>query len=248
MLKLTMLTVGVVLLGVVSCAAPVEPGIYVSYELPDRDALELLEAQEFYSELNLATLLVQADGGTGSGVVIALDLVLTAAHVVSHREVIQGPDGRPAEGELIVGKVAVLKQAYLPVFLSDAEVVKIDDKLDLAILRLKTPWPYTIARLSPTDPYLYQKAWASGHPHGVTDTQVAEGRIQDLWDDGFIRYSSPTTFGNSGGPVFIRSGGKYFVSSIVQRVHVEGFGTAVNHLGLGALPAEVRAFSKEFVR
>ncbi len=103
-------------------------------------------------------------------------------------------------------------------------------------------YPYGSATFATEDPELYQKCWASGHPHGVTDPMITEGRVQDLWDDGFILYSAPTTFGNSGGPIWLEKGGKYYVFSVVQRVFTEGFGVAVNHMGLGALPIRVREF------
>lgn len=206
------------------------------------------EAAELYRELNLSTVLITADdGGLGSGVVLRNDLVLTAAHVVSRRSVVTDDDGNPKWGPYEPLKSAVLKNLpYGPPFVSGAEIVKIDYELDLAVLKLARVWPYTIAKLATFDPFLYQKVWIAGHPHGVTDTEITEGRIQDLWDENFVRYSAPTTFGNSGGPVFIRENGKFRVTSIVQRVHVEGGGVAVNHLGLGALPDKVRDFMRDY--
>ena len=213
------------------------------------------DANELHQELAMATVLVRTDSGTGSGVVVADgSLVLTAAHVVSHLEPEYDMDGnlkRNPDGSLIPKVVpeipVVFKNLGITPFLSGAEVIKIDVEKDLAVLKLAVKWPYTSAKLAQSDPYLYQKCWISGHPHGVTDTYITEGRVQDLWDDGFVRYSAPTTFGNSGGPVFIREDGKYRLTSIVQRVHVEGMGVAVNHLGLGALPDVVREFLKEYI-
>jgi S1-C subfamily serine protease len=204
------------------------------------------EAVELYRELNLSTCLIRAETGLGSGVILSRDLVLTAAHVVSHSPIVADDNGNPKRGEPEIEKCVIIKNAPGIPFLAEAKVIKIDYELDLAVLRLARVWPFTIAKLATFDPYLYQKAWASGHPHGVTDTEITEGRIQDLWDDGFIRYSSPTTFGNSGGPVFIREDGRFKVSSIVQRVHTEGGGVAVNHLGLGALPENVRDFMRDY--
>lgn len=201
------------------------------------------EARELYRSINLPTVMIRATGGTGSGVVFGNGkLVLTAAHVVTHRDVTVDDMGNPWYGDLVIEESVAFKNEGIIPFVTACKVLKLDDKLDLAILELSQVYPYASATFANQDPYLYQKCWASGHPHGVTDTTITEGRVQDLWDDGFIRYSALTTFGNSGGPVFIRLNGKFVVSSIVQRVHVEGLRTATTHLGLGCLPDKVRSF------
>ena len=208
----------------------------------DEDATPL----ELYLKIALPTVLVRAETGTGSGVVFSDgSLVLTAAHVVSHTLTQTDDNGIPYDVQ-VVEPVAVLKNEGLVPFLSGAQVIKINFDLDLAVLKLARVYPYAKAKFASNDPDLYQKCWASGHPHGVTDPIVTEGRVQDLWDFGFIRYSSQTTFGNSGGPIWIRSGKEFLVSSVIQRVHVEGMGVAVTHLGLGALPSHVRDFVKEY--
>jgi len=201
------------------------------------------EARQLFLQVNLPTVMVRAESGLGSGVVYGDGtLVLTAAHVVSTREYSQDDQGNLVPGDLIVEKCVVFKNEGIVPFLAGATVIKIDPDLDLAILKLAQVYPYAKATFAKEDPYLYQKCWASGHPHGVTDPLISEGRVQDLWADGFILYSSPTTFGNSGGPVFILVGKTYQVSAVVQRVYTEGLGTAVNHMGLGCLPSEVRKF------
>lgn len=213
------------------------------------------EALELLKDVALPTLLVRAEGGLGSAVVFGDgSLALTAAHVVSHRELLldkdgapqRDADGRPIYGSYVIEKVAVLKSFGPSPFLTGVTVIKFDPDLDLAVLRLAQVYPYGTAKFYSVEPYLYQKAWISGHPHGVTDTTITEGRIQALWDDGFIRYSALSTFGNSGGPVFLRENGRYRVFSICQRVHTEGFGIATTHMGLGVLPAKMLDFVREY--
>lgn len=192
----------------------------------------------------MATVLVQAETGTGSGVVFGDNLVLTAAHVLAFREQHVCDDGTPCNS-LVIEPVAILKQeANGDLYLSQTTLLKLDEELDLAVLKLDLAYPYAKATIASAGPRLYQKCWISGHPHGVTDPFVTEGRVQDLWLEGFLAYSAPTTFGNSGGPVWIREGDKFVVVSVVQRVFVEGFGIAVNHMGLGAQPSAVREFVK----
>lgn len=207
------------------------------------------EARELYLKVALPTVLVRTDLGSGSGVVFGDGTyVLTAAHVISHIEVKLDNNGLPHD-EIVTEDAVVFKNEGLTPFVTGTTIVKINADLDLAVLKLARVYPYAKAKFASSDPELYQKCWASGHPHGINDPLVSEGRVQDLWIEGFILYSSPTTFGNSGGPVFIREGKagerqEYRVSSVVQRVFSES-GVAVNHMGLGALPSTVRDFVKD---
>lgn len=195
---------------------------------------------DLYVNIALPTVLVMGEEGTGSGVVYGGGrFVLTAAHVISKAEML--PDGSIAYK---AGSAVVMTNMTPDVFVSPTEVLSFDEKLDLAILKLSKTWAYSAKITDDSELTLYETAYIAGHPHGVTDVMVTEGRIQDLWDDGYLRYSAPTTFGNSGGPVFVRRGNGFVVVSIVQRVHVEGFNTAVNHLGLGALPRNIMEFTR----
>lgn len=212
------------------------------------------DGRELYLKVALPTILVRGESGVGSGVVFGDgSLVLTAAHVVSSSELVIDDDGQPKrnpDGSFVfkttIEKVIVVKNEGLVPFVSAAEVIKFNDDLDIAVLKLARVYPYAKAKIASADPELYEKCWVSGHPHGVNDPMVTEGRVQDLWIDGFILYSAPTTFGNSGGPVWLKVGKEYLVSSVVQRVFSEGQGVAVNHMGLGALPIRVREFVAEF--
>lgn len=216
------------------------------------DALEMLR------DMGLVTVLVQSEGGLGSAVVFGDGtMALTAAHVVSHREPLveedgsykRGPDGRILFGPAIIEEAAVMKSTGGPApFLTGVEVIKFDEELDLAILKLAQAYPYGNAKFALFEPILYQKCWISGHPLGVTDTTITEGRVQALWDDGFVRYTSLSTFGNSGGPVWIRENGKYRVWSICQRVHTGRAGDAITHMGLGVLQGKMQAFVEEYIR
>lgn len=200
------------------------------------------EAREMYRAMALPTVLVRATGGTGSGVILGDgSLVLTAAHVVSHVETETDKNGMPISKNVVEDAVVFKNEGIGLPFVTGLQVVKIDFDLDLAVLRLARVYPYGKAVLAKQDPYLYQKCWASGHPHGVTDATITEGRIQDLWDEGFLRHSAASTFGNSGCPIFVRENGRYVMLSIHQRGYVE-YGVAVNHMGLSSLPDKTREF------
>lgn len=205
------------------------------------------EAKELYLKVALPTVLIATESGaSGSGVVFGDGwLVLTAAHVITSEAMVPDENGVPKLHRTIEA-VRIIKNEGLTPFLGGADVVKINHDLDLAVLKLTQVYPYAKAKFASSDPELYQKCWVSGHPHGVNDPLVTEGRVQDLWEDGNLLYSAPTTFGNSGGPVWLKVGKEYHVTSVVQKVFVEGLGVAVNHMGLGVLPSHLREFVKEF--
>jgi len=209
---------------------------------------DLEEARQMYLQMALPTVMVKAEGGLGSGVVFGDgSYVLTAAHVVSHEETVTDDQG-VTHGTFVPEKAVIFKNEGLVPFTTGTTIVKIDYDLDLAVLKLAQVYPYAKAKFASSDPVLYQKCWASGHPHGITDPMITEGRVQDLWEDNFIVYSAPTTFGNSGGPIFVKEGDRWLVSSVVQRVVTEGMGVAVNHMGFGCLPSNVRSFVEGFLK
>ena len=202
------------------------------------------EADELalYQSMAEVTLLVLGESGTGSGV--AFDggkKVLTAAHVVSHDEPVLDENGQVILGEDGYPKVVAVQELAAVMkgpFLTETKIVKFDPELDLAILELEVPWTHGTSFVPSVT--LFEKCWSSGHPLGVTDTTIIEGRVQSLWDHGFLRYSALTVFGNSGGPIFVFRDGKMVVSSICQMVYVDA--DAVTHLGLGVLPDKMVEF------
>ena len=204
------------------------------------------DARDLYLNIALPTVKVMTEFGSGSGVVFGSGkYVLTAAHVVGHNEMRLDNQGLPHD-EFVPEPASVFKNEGLVPFVTGTELIKVNVDLDLAVLKLARTYPYGSASFAIQDPELFEKCWVSGHPHGVTDPMITEGRVQDLWDSGFIIYSAATTFGNSGGPVWRKEGKTWKVSSVVQRVYAES-GVAVNHMGLGALPSKVREFVQEYL-
>lgn len=205
------------------------------------------DIRELYLKIALPTVLVRTDRGSGSGVVFGEGkYVLTAAHVIFDVETQLDNNGLPHD-VFIELPTAIFKNEGLVPFVTGTKLVKVNHDLDLAILELAKTYPYGSASFAKEDPQLYEKCLVSGHPHGITDPMITEGRVQDLWEAGFIIYSAPSTFGNSGGPVWRLEGKRWVVSSVVQRVFVEGMRVAVNHMGLGALPSHVREFVRDVV-
>lgn len=170
------------------------------------------------------------DGGSGSGVVILRDadrvLVLTAAHVI----------GDGAATVLIVQHNS----------LQPGIVVRVDRALDLAIVRTG-PWDASVAHLV-TNYDLHRIGWgvrivAYGHPLGEPQGVLTDGRITATDDDGYLRYSAQTYYGNSGGGVFAQIDGHWTLISIAQRIAYDGH-VAVSHIGRGVRPDLMLEFLK----
>lgn len=238
------------LLALVFLVVPVSCTNYEFSMVVSQDDMDGVRLEELVA---MPTVQIQAEGGLGSGVVFGDGtFILTAAHVVSHLELLLDNDGNPQRspdgslvfGPLVVEKCAIFKPFDLVPYLADTKVIKIDPELDLAVLKLEKAYPYGKAKFATSLPYLYQKCWISGHPLGVPHTTITEGRVQALWEEGFIRYSALSTFGNSGGPVWYQSKGEFLVFSICQRVFVNR--DAVTHMGLGVLPGKMLDFVREY--
>lgn len=206
-------------------------------------ASQELDITQLKFEMADPTMLVlRESGGSGSGFVFGNGwYLLTAAHVIASKP---NPDG--SEPESPTDPVIVLKKSGpITVFSCKTEVVKVDFKLDLAVLKLASQWRSNVI-ISKTDPKLYEKCWIAGHPLGVTYTNITEGRVQCLNDEEYVRYSALSIFGNSGGPVFKFEDGHFQVFSICQKVYTTGDRNAVTHMGLGVMPFQLRAFVKDY--
>lgn len=163
----------------------------------------------------------------GSGVLISSDIVITAYHVI---EPYIAPDGKKTEPA-----VFVLKEGGRSLFISSARPVAVDLTNDLAAVRLETPSDRFAALKSPFNAFpLFTRVLASGYPVGCNSATVTEGRIQQFNDgkDNKTRFSYLGWYGNSGGPIFIFSDGKWRLYSIAQQVYVDGIPVPWMSLGV----------------
>lgn len=149
----------------------------------------------------------------GSGAIISRDgLILTCAHLF----------GRP-------GKVFVKTasgQTYL------ARLVRVDHKVDLAVLKIDAPEALPYFRLG-GNPYIGQPVAAFGSPLNIQGT-VSFGYVENL-DGGpekFTIQGCPTNPGNSGGPLVDYSGRLVGVNVAVLLLNpfqiAQGLSLAVN--------------------
>lgn len=146
--------------------------------------------EDFFGDLFRTPRAPQSEQSLGSGFIISADgIILTNAHVVDGAEQI---------------KVRLADQQVFP-----GEVLGVDAKTDVAVLRIRTDRPLPVAVLGDSDRIkVGQWALAIGNPFGLDSTLTvgvvsATGRanvgIEDYED--FIQTDASINPGNSGGPL-----------------------------------------------
>lgn len=159
---------------------------------------------------------------TGSAVAISDKVLISAYHVVS-------PDPVYGENGEITGyiypKISIQKSLPDGLFISTGKVLAFDLTNDLVAIGTEVATPYFASILPANAAFsrfpLFTSVFASGHPAGVAYPTLTDGRIQQFQDWlGKTRFSYSAWFGNSGGPVFVFSDGKWRLYSIVQALHV----------------------------
>lgn len=183
-----------------ACSAPAPTGDH-----EDRDAL--------LAQVAAPSVQVKrtVDAGSGSGVVVFQNetyaLVLTAAHVVLSEDGSTPP--------------VMVSRRFPDVAPTPGQIVQMDGQRDLALVRTAPVWPRVASVISTGG--LSRVGWGSrvvifGHPLGVEEGMITEGRITSTNSGGRLRYSAPSCYGNSGGGVFVFDDGRWRALSIVQRI------------------------------
>ena len=165
---------------------------YLHYDLASRlpEPGEVQNIQQAMAAVGLLHVKNMSGEGTGTGFVVTPHgHVLTAYHVVQGAQQVSFRlDG--TEKEL------------------DAEVVGLDEKADLAILRLPSglAYPYVSLAEAGYTPSIGQDVVVMGYPLGEQFGQeitFTDGVVSSLRDKNWkIQISAPVTHGSSGGPVF----------------------------------------------
>lgn len=143
----------------------------------------------------------------GSGVIIDKRLILTAHHVVSKE-----PDSI---------RVIIDKQEY------HAKIIIVDEENDLALLTVENDKDFIhIANILPSDQNIdiYEETYTVGYPL-TNDPMGTIGNISSLsrMKNGqiYVTVTSQAFLGNSGGPVYTKRNGRFYVIGIV--LMIEGF-------------------------
>lgn len=195
-------------------------------------------------------------GAYCTGVLIAPNLVLTAAHCVYDNAGRPVPAGDMmfraglADGQAIaeqpIGRIAA-HQGFDPRHRFDAKMIR----HDAALLELAAPIPTSIA-----NPFVLQKYTGKGQD--VSVVSYGAGRDQALsWqrecgvlgrDRGLIVFDCNVTYGSSGAPVFVREGGRPRILTLISGGEVKdgpslSFGMDLPPL-LDQLKRDLRAMPK----
>lgn len=117
----------------------------------------------------------------------------------------------------------------------NAEVIAIDEKADIALMKLKVDKPVEFLKIADANPRMAAKALVLGYPDtGYSDPslQISEGQVKSLhegenWE---VWFDLNTTHGNSGGPIVDRNcrvisiltGGHQDSARVIYYVHGTG--------------------------
>lgn len=169
---------------------------------------------------------INSEENNGSGVLIAKNILLTAAHVVSHDRKPFPKNYVMYEGKLILVKIAV-----------------IDYGADLALLEVEIDCPCATVESVPLE--VDRKIILLGYP--VTEPKpmqiLTEGAVQG-YAEGQLFMVALASAGNSGGGVFYFKEGKWYLVGIVRSLQLDG-DTAVNHLSAAVSLERILPFLKE---
>lgn len=222
-MKSLRLMAGALLLGVITLIAvtlgrPYPAPLVIQNESP-------IEQREVIEDLTkYIVFVVSSDrwghGIRGSGVIVNAEegLVYTARHMIEDPYVRHEVTYRTKFGAVTTtARVRIQGDLDWAVLVTDEHIQELKHGIDL--------YP-----LGP-DPAPYSEVLAIGHALGFNTVTVTEGRLQEI-GGGFVRFSAPIIFGNSGGALIVLANGKPVLLGIVFAGYAAPNGQFVTHLAL----------------
>ncbi len=146
-------------------------------------------------------------GASGSGFVISADgKVVTNAHVVSmtSEDDFGGVTVATARQVVVVFHPATGEEQKF-----EAEVLRENHDLDLALLQIQQPTPVYLGFVNSDDVVETSRIYVCGHPLGLREFSIRMGTItaHRNWEGSrYIEHDASAEEGNSGGPVVIADG------------------------------------------
>ncbi len=183
------------------------------------------ESQDNFSTPRAATVMLTVDGRAFcSAVAISETLAVTAAHCVDDATLWNNPVPPKLDG-------------------FSFQVEKIDEKHDLALLKVHEPYkfPFPI-KINKDILQRDQELVAVGFPlnEGLHNQILTEGRFQGSNLNGFLVITTPLAPGNSGGGIFYFKNGDWYlagIASAIARVPLDmwsGDTSLITHTALAA--------------
>ncbi len=185
----------------------------VAVAAPSPKCCDIVASRDtFESQVVSPYVEVRAKDWFGSGVVIDVrgeQLILTAAHVV--------------EGQK---KVTLYKRHEDEEMSTQwtADVVRICESADLALLRPRTPLGLTSAKIDHTARAVRgEDCWYVGSHSGVhasLEKSIINRPVICIEDKKYTLVNGNGWYGNSGGPLFVKRGGDYVLVGVIVRLAV----------------------------
>ncbi|WP_282120937.1 trypsin-like serine peptidase [Ruegeria atlantica] len=190
------------------------------------------------------------DDGFCTGTLIAQDLVLTAAHCALDKATGEPyPPGMVTfraglSGEDALADRKVIQIAAHPDFVANGPVSAPRVKVDVALMRLDEPIPYSIA-----DPFALHQGRVSGNEVSLASygrgrseaiTRERSCRILDR-DQGLITFNCDITFGSSGSALLAKNGPRWQILSVVSAVASNGYQKVGFGMELSGIVSELKA-------
>ncbi len=137
---------------------------------------------------------------TGSGFFVTNDGYLITNHHVA------ASDAHKAVPEGITWRIRLDDGTELP-----AELVQMDEKADIAVMKVKTDKPTPFLKIAEDNPEQGSEAMVLGYPATFSDApslQISKGTVKSVHSDEeyHVWFDLNTTHGNSGGPIIDRDG------------------------------------------
>ncbi|WP_209507230.1 MULTISPECIES: trypsin-like serine protease [unclassified Ruegeria] len=188
-----------------------------------------------------------------TGTLIAQDMVLTAAHCAVDRRTGEtyAPEDITFRAGLSNGSALAERQvtqiAVLPGYASNNPLSHEGVRMDVALMRLNEPIPYSIA-----DPFVLHSGRVSGNEISIASygrgrseaiTRERSCRVLDR-RQGLITFDCDVTFGSSGSAILAKNGSRWQVLSVVSAVGTNGR----RKVGFGMELDEVVAELKSIMR
>ncbi|KIC40313.1 trypsin [Ruegeria sp. ANG-R] len=188
--------------------------------------------------------------GFCTGTLIAQDTVLTAAHCALDKKT--GKPYAPGEvtfraglsdGEALADR-KVIQIAVHPDFVANAPVSIPRIRIDVALMRLEEPIPYSIA-----DPFALHNGRVpdgeisvASYGRGRADAITRQRSCRILQRaEGIISFNCDVTFGSSGSAILARSGPRWQILSVTSAMSTDGRYKVGYGMELAGIVAELKA-------